>query len=46
MYNNGPYVPVDFNITIINYKGAVVATPNKSSHTTSSQTTSKLANDG
>ena len=30
---------VDFNITIIDYKGAIVAILNKSSHTTSSQTT-------
>ena len=37
---------VDFNITIINYKGAIVAMSNKSSHTTSSQTTSQLANNG
>ena len=31
---------VDFNVTIINYKGAIVAMPNKSSHTALSQTTS------
>ena len=31
---------VDFNITIIDSKGARVAMPNKSSHTASSQTTS------
>ena len=30
---------VDFNITIIDYKGAIVAMPNKSSNTASSQTT-------
>ena len=30
---------VDFNITIIDYKGAIVAILNKSSHTASSQTT-------
>ena len=35
-----------FNITIINYKGAIVAMPNKSSHIASSKTTSQLANDG
>ena len=38
---------VNFNITIIDYKGALVAMPNKSSHTAaSSQTISQLANDG
>ena len=31
---------VGFNITIIDYKGAIIAMPNKSSHTASSQTTS------
>ena len=41
--NNGPYGLVyilDFNITIIHYKGAIVAMPNKSSHIALSQTTS------
>ena len=37
---------VDCNITIINYKGAIVAMPNESGHTASSQTTSQLANNG
>ena len=31
---------LEFNIMIIDYKGAIVAMPNKSSHTASSQTTS------
>ena len=31
---------MDFNITIADYKGAIVAMPNKSSHTALSQTTS------
>ena len=35
----------DFNITIIDYKGAIVSMPNKSSHTASSQTTSQLVNE-
>ena len=42
-YNNAPYVlmyKVDFNIMIIDYKVAIVAMLNKSSHTASSQTTS------
>ena len=30
---------MDFDIMIINYKGAIVAMPNRSSHTASSQTT-------
>ena len=46
LYNilyNGPYVlvyKVDFNIIIIDYKGAIVAIPNKRSQTASSPTTS------